>query len=579
MLRTFEKEGARRRYAHLVFNQLPARVVNKGYDYYSMVNAGQMRLGLPVPKNLIKTQEEITGMAVGKLALTLFHIIFHACGLRVSRPEIKRALNDALAKDEIRLTENVIILTLQQLKKLITIDLKIPAYFYAGIHEEASRRRILRESLRANRMPAYFESQVDERETNKRGDYETVFYHEFTSEGKEIGFRRLLSIEDVTAGDERPSILLVPGFSNNSYCWDINNKYSIAKDMADRGLWVYLFDPRGMGVNRGKFDPLYTVDTLLDYDLPTVLKFIFARSKGKPSILMGHSMGGMVSEFMVLMWNIRLHFEELVHIPKKEKEALDKILPSKREAAENLEMVKGVITLGSPKCFEKLSHVFFPLCLWLNHIAKVFGFHKVPIREFFWILSQPPIIRELGYQIINSNPAGLNFLLCPENYENSKEFTTEYVRAAMESVPLGMGFQFLKAIYNGEGFKRMDRTRFNYSAHHSYFPPDIPLFHFYGTADPLAPLYNMRYSQDYAHRVKKVYRLARARDVDKVEITTERGQAVDFIIEGANHADLLYGKLARDIVHPLIERVINKVWDGWTYQSIGASAHAGAAVN
>ncbi|MFP4474100.1 MAG: alpha/beta hydrolase [Desulfatibacillaceae bacterium] len=574
MLRTFEKEGARKRLALALLNRWPARIVNKGYDYYSMINEGQLRLGLQVPPDLIKSQEEITNMAVGKLALTLYHIIYHACGLRIPRAEIKKALIEGLFRDEIRLTENVIILTRKQLKKLITSDLRIPSYFYASIFEEASRRRILRESLRTNRMPAYFESEIDEREVNGRGDYETVFYHDFTSEGKEIGFRRLLSMEDVTAGDERPSVILVPGFSNNSYCWDINNKYSIARDMADKGLWVYLFDPRGMGVNRGKFDPLYTVDMLIDHDLPTVLKFVHARSKGKPSFLMGHSMGGMVSEFMVLLWRIRLLLDDLDTMTDEQKEAMNKVLPSRKEALANLRMVRGVISLGSPKHFEKLTHLLFPVCLWLNHVAKIFKFHKVPIREFFWIISQPPVLKEFGFQLINSNPADLNFLLCPENHECNREFSTEYVRAAIESVPVGLGFQFLKAIYNGEGFKRMDATRFNYSANLKHFPAEIPLFHFYGTADPLAPVSNLRYSQYYPHRIKKVYRLESARDVDKVEITPEPGQVVDFIVEGANHADLLYGKLARDIVHPVIDRIVHNVWNEWSYQEAEAESKA-----
>jgi hypothetical protein len=36
---------------------------------------GQLRLGLPVSRELIKTQEEIRAIAAGKLALTLYHII------------------------------------------------------------------------------------------------------------------------------------------------------------------------------------------------------------------------------------------------------------------------------------------------------------------------------------------------------------------------------------------------------------------------------------------------------------------------------------------------------------------------
>jgi len=131
---------------------------------------------------------------------------------------------------------------------------------------------------------------------------------------------------------------------------------------------------------------------------------------------------------------------------------------------------------------------------------------------------------------------------------------------------LGLGFQFLKAVYDGNGFKRMDPSNLNYTHHYSFFPQDIPLFHFWGAKDCLAPLENMRYSQFYPHKVKKVYRLEKAEDLKQVDILPERSQLIDFVIEGANHLDLLYGKKAQDIVHPLLERIIHNVWSDWSYE-------------
>ena len=79
----------------------------------------------------------------------------------------------------------------------------------------------------------------------------------------------------------------------------------------------------------------------------------------------------------------------------------------------------------------------------------------------------------------------------------------------------------------------------------------------------------MRYRRHYPHKIKKVYHLKSSRDLDKIDITAERSQLVDFVIEGANHLDLLYGKLADEIVTPLVMRIIENVWGDWTYDSSG----------
>lgn len=563
---------AKRRMTRLLVNDIPTRMVNFSYDYYSMVNQGQLRLGLPVSKDLIKTREDAQVIAAGKLALTLYHIFFRATGSRIPRLEIKLTLLEELNKGTIKLTENVIILTRDQLQHLAKNCFRISDEFFGSIYDDARRRRILRESLQKMRMPAYFESEIEEREQNGRGDYEIVFYRDYTSEGKEIRFRRLVSMEEVTAGDDRPSVILVPGFANNSNCFNINNQFSIAKDMADMGYWTYLFDPRGMGVNEGKFDPFYTVDTLIDHDLATVVRFIHHRSKLKPQVLLGHSMGGMVSTFMTLLWNVRKKLDRLVKPGSDEYNAMEKMLPPYEEAVENLNMVRAVICLGSPKFFDRTSHVVYPFALWLNHLAKIGGFKEVPIRDFLWFITQPLGIRHLGRAILRADAGGVNFLVNMENHRGDPSFTFDYVDQAVENVPVGLGFQFLKAIFNGEGFKRMDMTRFNYSENLMHFPEHIPVFNFYGSVDPLAPPSNTRYSEYFPHRIKKTYYVASHRDVKKVEITPEPCQAVDIIVEGANHLDLLYGKVAREIVYPIVRKIVHQSWGGWSYAGLNAGA-------
>lgn len=556
--------------ARFFTNELIARWINITYNSYSRFYEGQLKLGLPVSRELIKTQEEIRAIAAGKLALTLFHIILRVTGIRISRNEIKYILIAELEAGNLRLTENVIVLTRKQLKTLVVNRFKIPAYFFTDIFEEAASRRILKETLREQRLPAYFDSEIEENTQNGRRDYEIVYYRDYTEEGKEIKFRRLVSIEDVTSGDNRPSVILIPGFANNSNCYDLTKRQSMAKDMADSGFWVYLFDPRGMGINKGKFDPLYTVDTLIDHDLPTVLKFIHSRTKKKPSVLVGHSMGGIIAENMVLNWNIRKHLNSFQNLTSEQKAYLNQILPPPDEAENNLKQVRAIVSLGSPKFFNKMSHAFFPAVLWLNHLSRIFRLKHLPVKDALQFLMRVPVVNDVTQLILNSDFGDLNFLMDPDNHRGNKIFTKKYVDRAMESVPLGLGFQFLKAIYNGEGFKRMDQSRFNYSSHLTYFPKDIPIFHFWGSKDPLAPPDNIQYSRHYPHGTKKIYHLETPQDAERIEITARRSQVVDFIIEGANHLDLLYGKQAEEIIYPLIMRIINETWGDWSYETASA---------
>lgn len=551
-------------------NGLPTHVINAGYDAYSKIYQGQLNLGLPVAPELIISQEEIKKNAVGKLALTLHHIFLKVAQTLIPRDEIKAILYCDLDLDHIRLTEKMILLSRQALEKIAIVQLKIDPVFFQEIYNEALHRNIVTQALKTACQPAYFESEVDERENNGRGDYETVYYQDFTREGKSIKFRRLLSMDGVTAGDNKPSLILVPGFANNSSCFDLNNRYSIAKDFADKGNWVYLFDPRGVGVNAGRFDPHYTVDTLIDHDLPTVLNFITGRSSGKPSILLGHSMGGLVSENMVLNWALRLDFDK-IKMPEKNKKDLDKVLVPSQVAKSSLKTVKGVVSLGSPRCLDRRSHVFFPSALWLNHLSRIFKFSHVPIQEASRLVTQLPVLKSVTRSIYNKNIGELNFLISPENHRKDKYFIERYLARAMESIPLGLGFQFLKAVYDGNGFKRMDPSALNYTHHFSFFPKNIPVFHFWGAKDYLAPLENIRYSQFYPHKYKKVYRLERVEDLKKVEILPEQSQLIDFVVEGASHLDLLYGKKAEELVYPLFEQIIEAVWSNWSYEDHGIS--------
>ena len=547
-------------------NDVPARLINGSYDAYSMVYRGQISLGLPVSKELIVTQKEIRNEAIGKLALALYHVFLTTTRSKISRNDIKLVIVDELGNKRFKLTEKVILLSESDLTHLCVDRLGIPKRYLTAILNMARRRRILKEALTVDAVPIYFESDIEEKEQNGRGDYETVYYRDFTEEGKEIAFRRIVSMEAVTAGDNQPTVMLIPGFANNSNCFNINNRYSTAKGMADKGFWVYLFDPRGVGVNKGRFDPLYTVDSMSDYDLPTVTRFIYSRSRGKPVILAGHSLGGLVAENMVLNWSLRRHFDEIDGLDAEQKVILGEVLPELEEAKKNLKMVRGIISLASPKAFQKKSHIFFPTALWLNHLSRIFQFRHVPVEEISKAVTEVPGFKQFTRFILNHNIGDLNCFISPENHKEDKYFVERYLKVAMESIPLGLGFQCLKAIYRGDGFKRMDGSQLNYATSIKWFPDDIPVFHFWGTRDSLASTKIDHRCDLYPHRIKKTYHLESPKDLKKVQITSERSQHIDFVIEGANHLDLLYGKVADQIVTPLIMQIIEKVWGGWSYE-------------
>ena len=547
-------------------NDGPAQLINGSYNAYSMLYRGQLSLGLPVSKELIVSQKEIKTRAVQKLALVLYHMFLNATALQISRDEIKAVIIDELKKRRLRLTENVILLTEDELTYLCLKRFKVPQKNMAGILEVARRRRILREALRVDPVPIYFDSEIEEKEQNGRGDYEIVHYRNFTDEGNEIGFRRMVGMEGVTAGDNRPAVVLIPGFANNSNCFNINNRYSLAKDIADRDVWVYLFDARGVGVNAGRFDPLYTVDTMIDYDLATLARFIHKRSCGKSSILLGHSMGGLVAENMVLNWSLARQLDDIDILEHEQKDILVQALPNPDAAENYLKMVRGIISLGAPKFFHKKSHIFFPASLWFNHLSRIFRFSQVPVKEISKILTETPVLKQITRFVWQHNVGDLNFLISPENHSADKHFVERYFKVATESIPLGLGFQCLKAIYNGKGFKRMDGSGLNYSDCLAWFPDNIPIFHFWGTRDSLVSLKNLRYRKHYPHKTKKIYHLKSPGDLRKIRITAERSQLIDFVVEGANHLDLLYGKVADEMVTPLIMKIIKNVWGDWSYE-------------
>ena len=123
-----------------LLNGIPTYGANSSYNLYSLLYQGQLRLGLPVPKKLLKSQEEIRTRSAAKLALSLYHIFFHITKTRIPRNEIKLVLLDEMNKGRIRLTEDVIFLSEEELKRLASGRFHIPRQDLPGIVAEARRK-------------------------------------------------------------------------------------------------------------------------------------------------------------------------------------------------------------------------------------------------------------------------------------------------------------------------------------------------------------------------------------------------------------------------------------------------------
>lgn len=341
----------------------------------------------------------------------------------------------------------------------------------------------------------------------------------------------------VTAGDNNPSVLLVPGIACNSNAFNINERYSIARDLAKQGYWVYLFEPRGMGINKMNFDIDCNLDTLIDYDLPAAIDFIYRQSKGKKVIIIGHSMGGSVAEFTIQMW-----------AKKKDQASLDK--------------VHALITLGAPKIFKKGNHVLFPLFLWLNYVLSFLKSDRVPLDSLLSPMIKTPGLRSIFRKTLKTDVVNLNFLINPNNSLHSN-FLFDFIQTSTETFPLGIGFQFQKAIYKGQGITRMDDnqsqngSKYNYTNNVGLFPSNIPCFHFLGEEDILACPKLNNFISHYKHQYKKNYELKHTRDI---KISSELSQVNYYNVPKTRHMDLLYGRSAKKYVYQLLHKIIESIW-------------------
>jgi hypothetical protein len=248
-------------------------------------------------------------------------------------------------------------------------------------------------------------------------------------------------------------------------------------------------------------------------------------------------MGGVVAEFMLQLW-------------------------AKEKDEESLKMIKGLITLGFPATFDKNGHIAYPLMLWMNYFLPFLKVDRVPLDDFLLPLTKMPLLRRMFSKLLDMDWADFNFLINPKNFEDPN-YMFKFISRAVETFPLGIGFQFQKAIFNGKGISRMDdryaedSEKYNYTQNMGLFDPRIPIIHFLGENDPLAPPEINIFQHVYQHADKNTVRLGSGQGF---ELSKNPSQVSYFIVPGTKHLDLLYGRTAVNYIYPILFRGIEIMW-------------------
>jgi Serine aminopeptidase, S33 len=540
------------------------------------------------PESFVITPERVEAQTAHRLGPTLQHVVEEIKGSRPKLEDILKVIDKGLESGLFDNYGEAIFINPHRVGDLL-VALSIPADKKDAFIADASKHYLLREYIHANQAKGYFGSKIL---SYTRGTYIRRIYMDLTRDGKLLSLTRVVNQDRVKTNDNRPSVLTIPGVACNHQTFDLNEHESFALGQCDKGRWTYLFDPRGLGKNKGDFDPHCFFDTLVSNDLPAAIDFIYNRpSQKKPVVLIGHSMGGLIAEFMLIRqaYKLRLVIERMNQLSNQNdfttkgktreeiRDFLDRTETGKDNGGETtgeirsltaeaythfeiLNGIKGVITLGSPKTFDKNRHPVWPLLLNLNLVLPFLQAKEVPVDIGKWIISKAPKLAKLIRPLIN-----------PSNFKDADAFLADFA-GGTDSFPLGVGLQFLIAIYSGKGMRRMSQDKFNYSAHLDELPVDIPISHFYGTDDILAPPFNAAFV-DHSHPLKGSIDLSRfpqyphqGRVVHQLDLKTDP-QLVDitspvnaFVVDGVGHLDFLYGKRAQRVIVPLINRLVDQIW-------------------
>ncbi|MBI5700857.1 alpha/beta fold hydrolase [Candidatus Saganbacteria bacterium] len=558
---------------------------NAAYRAASLVWGLQIRKAVNLhPNSFVPSPDSVEAQSLHRIGPMLQHVIKEMTGAEIQIAEIRRVLIEGAKKGLLHNFGERVFINEHRAGDLLAA-LKVDVGREAEFKDLARKHYLLRDYFLGEQAGGYFASNLREL---PRGYYSDRSYAVPTRDGKTLKFQRVINQDRVKTNDGSPSILLLPGIACNHRIFNLSDSDSLAMDLADLKNWVYLFDPRGLGENKGAFDPHCFIDTIARNDLPAVCEFISKRpNPQKPVILIGHSMGGLIAEFMLVrrayklqevLSKIVLPGENSFNIRGKarpeieryldnvesicERDGLDHDLPAliaeAREHLSVLRSVKGLITLGSPKIFDKNSHPLYPLLLMLNIIMPLLGQEEVPVD----------IVKQL-VRVFPQISLGARLLINAENFDDPNGFLAKFIKDGCDSFPLGVGLQFLKAIYSGKSVRGMGKSKYDYAMNIDLLPVDIPIYQIVGADDVLCPPFalsfidpqmndnknlNLSAYPQYSHAEKRVYRISKRGDIPAIGPNPNR--AMGFVVDGVGHIDLLFGKRYEELIKPLLMRLV-----------------------
>lgn len=568
-----------------------ARVGNQAYELACALRRPKLRrLAAKYPDLLVTSPEKIESQTIAIVVHRLRQAVYAATNKKIPSAEIEKIVNQGIVNGLFRNYGKAIYINNSHLDDLLE-RLEIAPSQKELFIKQARKRGLLEQYRYISQTPSHSRVGIRERDDKQYGETPCPFS---TRDGYDLELRRIVNFDEVVSGDQAPNILFVPGTACKKSFWDLNDQESLALDIADAGSWCYLFTSRGIGKDEKQSNSDCFVDTEISNDNPAALNKIFHTSKEKPVILVGHSKGGFISLFMTIRQTYKLNLlldkiarelnEPSLSVRGKTRpEIQDHLndLEGKLDLLENgkkirllfddakkhletLNMIKGIITLGSPLAFDKNSHPIFPLFLTLNILLPTFGEEAVPIDKGKWLAKKFPSLAYFARTLINS-----------ENFDDPDAFLRELTAKATDSFPLGVGFQMLKAIYSGRSIRRMSKDKFPYAEHLDLIPPDIPVAMIFGDQDVLAPPFNLAFIDPsygkgspvdfsrfgrFQHKRQVVHRVASLSDAEQIPLPQESSRVTGILVEGVNHLDFFYGKRGEEFVRPLLLRLIQTIW-------------------
>jgi len=567
-----------------------ATALNTLYQGMSGLRAGAVKdLAKTRPELYVKPSEAIASEAIDNLVDFLQLTIRAITGETRPYEEVEIIIREGIEVGIFEDFGKVMYVKKSRVPDLLK-NLKIDEKKQDAFIEAGTEHTIFKESVFEGQRVA--RAQIKTRKVGK-DRYKERDYIFPSREGLFNHMKRITHAEKVQAGDNRPDKLYLPGTACLPDFYDLNDEKSLALEEAKASSWVYLLNSCGLG-NKTERDRGSTVDTEISNLLPAAIDFLRAVSKGKQIILIGHSKGGFNALYMLVRQAYKLNniinkisrglnvepYSVEGKTRKEIREQLDQYeqiitaqgnghtfracLEEAKEYLQRLDSVKGVQALGSPLAFDKNSHPIFPIFLNLNIILPLLMQDEVPV--------------DLGKRLARMFPwaaKGARMLINPANFDDPDAFLRELAEKGTDSFPLGVGFQMLKAIYSGQGLRRMTKDKFEYPKYLHLIPIDIPIFMLYGDMDILAPTFNLgfidpKYAEGskidlnrfstFRHKKKLVYEVASLEDVMGLDLKPRESQVIGIKIANINHLDFFYGKTGMRVVRPLMRRINEVIW-------------------